>query len=89
VRDVLDAPGRSAEQEGLADLALEHHLFVELADAGGSGRRAGEEDAVEPAIRDGAALAMATRLAPSRPTTVWRTRSQVTRGRSSANSSDG
>ena len=35
VGDVLDAPRRGAEQEGLADLALEDHLLVELADAGG------------------------------------------------------
>ena len=56
VGDVLDAPGRGAEQEGLADAALEDHLLVELADAGGPRRRAGEEDAVEAAIGDGAAV---------------------------------
>ena len=56
VGDVLDAPGRGAEQEGLADGALEDHLFVELADAGGAGRRAGQEHAVEAAIGDGAAV---------------------------------
>ena len=33
VRDLLDAPGRGAEQERLADAALEDHLLVELADA--------------------------------------------------------
>ena len=32
VGDLLDAPGRGAEQERLAGPALEHHLLVELAD---------------------------------------------------------
>ena len=49
VRDLFDAPGRGAERERLADLRLEHHLLVELADAGRP-IRAGQEDAVQPAI---------------------------------------
>ena len=49
VGDVLDAPRRGAERERLADLGLEHHLLVELADAGRP-LGAGEEHAVEPAV---------------------------------------
>ena len=56
VGDVLDAPRRGAEQEGLADPALEDHLLVELTDAGRTDGRAGEEDAVEPAVGDGAGV---------------------------------
>ena len=49
VRDLLDAPRRGAEGERLADLALEDHLLVELADADRPiGAR--EEDTVETAI---------------------------------------
>ena len=53
VRDLLDAPARCAEEEGLADARLEHHFFVELADSCRAGRGAGEEHAVEPAVGDG------------------------------------
>ncbi len=56
VRDLLDAPGRGAEQERLADAALEHHLFVELADARAGPALAGEEHAVEAAIGNRAAV---------------------------------
>ena len=56
VRDLLDAPAGRAEQERLADAALEHHLFVELADARAGTVLAGEEDAVEPAVRNRAAV---------------------------------
>ena len=50
VRDLLDPPGRGAEHEGLADCRLEHHLFVELADAGGARAGAGQEHAEEAAV---------------------------------------
>ena len=56
VGDLLDAPGRRAEQERLADAALEHHLLVELADAGAGTALAGQEHAVEAAIRNRAAV---------------------------------
>ena len=53
VGDLLDAPRRGAEQEGLSDAALEHHFFVELADARAGPALADEEDAVQAAIRNG------------------------------------
>ena len=53
--DLLDAPGRRAEHEGLALARLEHHLLVELADAALARLRADEEHAVQPAVRDRAA----------------------------------
>ena len=56
VRDLVDAPGGCAEDEGVAGAALEDHLFVELADADRLGAFAGEEDAVEAAVGDGAAV---------------------------------
>ena len=56
VGDLLDAPRRGAEEEHLADLALEHHLLVELADPGLLLLGACKEDAVEAAVRDGAAV---------------------------------
>jgi hypothetical protein len=52
VGDVVDAPGGGAEQEGLADAALEDHLLVELADAGA----VGEEDAEQAPVGDGAGV---------------------------------
>ncbi len=53
VRDLLDAPRRCAQRERLADVALEDHLLVELADADRPiGTR--EEHPVQPAIRNGA-----------------------------------
>ena len=55
MRDLLDAPGRCAEQERLALTRLEHHLLVELADAALPRLRADQEHAVQPAVRDGAA----------------------------------
>ncbi len=55
VRDLLDPPGRGAERERLADLRLEHHLLVQLADAHGP-IGAGQEDAVETAIGNGAGV---------------------------------
>ncbi len=56
VRDLLDAPRGGAEDEGLADLRLEDHFLVELADASGARAGAEEEDAVEPAIGNRAAV---------------------------------
>src|SRR6185436_18253166 len=55
VRNLLDAPRRCAERERFTHLALEDHLFVELADANRP-IGAGEEDAVEPAIRNRAGV---------------------------------
>ena len=49
--DVLDAPGRGTEQEGLAHPGLVDHLLVELADP----CAVGQEDAVQAAVGDGAA----------------------------------
>ena len=51
VRDLLDAPGRRAECKRLADIGFEHHLLIELTDAYGS-IGAGEENAIEAAIRN-------------------------------------
>ena len=51
-RDVLDPPGRRAEDERLALAALGDHLLVELADARAAGA---EVHRVEAAIRDRAA----------------------------------
>ena len=48
-RDLLDPPGRRAEQEGLAGAGLVDHLLVELAD---SSAAVDEMDAVEPAVGD-------------------------------------
>ena len=53
VRQLLDSPRRRAEQERLADAALEDHLLVELAHAGAGPALAEQEHAVEAAIRDG------------------------------------
>ena len=49
--DVLDPPGRRAEQERLAGPALVDHLLVQLAHPGA----VGQEDAEEAAVGDGAA----------------------------------
>ena len=73
-RDVLDAPGRGAEDDHVASPALVHHLLVELADA----RPVGQEDGVQAAVRDRAArgdrdqpgaLASPNRSGPSIQTT--------------------
>ena len=55
VGDVLDAPGRRAEQEHVADPRLVDHLLVQLADAPGRPVGAGEEDAEQAAVGDRAA----------------------------------
>ena len=51
-RDVLDAPGRGPEQEGLTLAGLVHHLLVELADAAA----VHEVDAEEAAVGDRAGV---------------------------------
>src|SRR6185312_12363488 len=55
--DLLDPPGRGAEQERLPRTGLVHHLLVELADpaAAPPGVVSGQEDAEEAAVRDRAA----------------------------------
>jgi hypothetical protein len=83
--DVLDAPCRGAEQEGLAHPGLVDHLLVQLADP----CAVGQEDAVEAAVGDGAARghrqALRAGTAPHGP----REAVPTTRGRSSENSSAG
>ena len=60
VGDVLDPPGRSAEQERLSRPALVHHLLVELTDPGAVGK----EDAVEAPVGDRAATGDREPLCP-------------------------
>ncbi len=55
VRDFFDAPGAGAQNDGVAGAALEDHLFIEFADARAA-RGAGEEDAEQAAIGNGAAV---------------------------------
>ena len=52
VGDVVDAPGRRAQQERLAGARLVDHLLVELADP----RAVGQEDAEQAAVGDGAGV---------------------------------
>ncbi len=52
-RDLLDPPGRGAEQERLAGARLVDHLLVELADAASA---VGQEDAEEAAVGDRAGV---------------------------------
>ena len=52
-RDLLDPPGRGAEQEGLALPSLVDHLLVELADAAAA---VDEVDAEEASVRDRAGV---------------------------------
>src|SRR4029453_9326565 len=55
VGDLVDAPRRRPEEEDLPRPRLEHHLFVEPADAPAlPAFLAGEEHPVEAAVRDGA-----------------------------------
>jgi hypothetical protein len=56
VRDLIDAPGRRAQDEGVAGPAFKDHLFVELAHADGLAFGSGEKYAVKPAIGNGAAI---------------------------------
>ena len=88
VGDLLDPPRRGAEQEDLAHLALEHHLLVQLAHPGVRLLTAGEEHAVEAAVGDGAAVDDGDPLGALAGDDRVATRSQVTRGRSSAKSSE-
>ena len=55
VGDVLDAPGRRAEREDVADPRLVDHLLVELADPAARALAGGEEDGVQAAVGDRAA----------------------------------
>ena len=64
VRDLLDPPGGSAEDERFAGAALEHHLFVELADASGAFRRAEQEHAEQPSIGNRSAVRHRDALRP-------------------------
>ena len=66
VRDLLDAPGRRAEQERFAGARLEDHLFVELADARLVLVGAGRKTPYSPRSGIVPAFAIATRLAPCR-----------------------
>ncbi|PSK67650.1 hypothetical protein B0E53_00297 [Micromonospora sp. MH33] len=52
--DLLDPPGRRAEQEDVADPGLVDHLLVQLADPGGP-LGAGQEDPEQAPVGDGAA----------------------------------
>jgi hypothetical protein len=89
VGDVLDPPRRRAEREHVADPRLVDHLLVELADPATGPGAAREEDAEQPAVGDRAAAGDGQPLGAGRPVSVPATRSQTSRGRSSANSSDG
>ena len=84
--DVLDPPGRGAQQEGLARAGLVDHLLVELADAAA----VGQVDAVEAAVGDRAGVGD-RELAGARGgrASCRLVRSQTIRGRSSAKRSDG
>jgi len=55
VRNLRDAPGGCAEDDGFSGLALKDHLLIQFAEAGWLGC-ACEVDAVETSIRDGAAI---------------------------------
>jgi hypothetical protein len=52
VGDVVDPPGRRAEHEAIADLALEHHLLVELAEPTAPGWGVDQVHPIEAAIGD-------------------------------------
>ena len=86
--DVLDPPARGAEDEHVADARLVDHLLVQLADPGTA--LAGEEHAEQAAVGNRPAGGDGQPLRARRaPDSVPSTRSQLIRGRSSANSSDG
>ncbi len=90
--DVLDAPGRGAQGEDIADPGLVDHLLVELADPR---RRPSSESAparnTPKSPRSGMVPpeVTASRWAPGRPVTVRSTRSHTRRGRNSAKASEG
>ena len=56
VRDLFDPPRRRAEQERLADAALEHHLLVEFADPRVRPAFTDQEHTVKPAVGNRAAV---------------------------------
>ena len=56
VGDLDDTPGGCAEDEGLAGMAFEDHLFVEFAYAHGLSFAVGEKDAVKAAVGNGACV---------------------------------
>ncbi len=69
VRDVLDPPGGGAEGEHVTHPRLVDHLLVELADPASAllapgALAGGEEDAVQPAVGDGAAAGDGEALRP-------------------------
>ena len=88
VRDFVDAPGGGAEDDRVAGARFEHHFFVEFADASAF-RGAGKKNAVEAAIGNGAAVDDGDAARALAGVRRFETRSQVMRGRSSANSSLG
>ena len=93
VGDVLDPPTGGTEGEHVTDSALVDHLLVQLAHPASGPTpilaAADQEDAVEASVGDGAAAGHRQSLR-ARPAEIWPvTRSQVIRGRSSANSSLG
>ena len=88
MRDFFDTPCGSAKNDGVSGAALEDHLLVQFADARTFGR-ACEKHAVKPAIGNGAAIDDGHALRTLAAVSLLATRSQVMRGRSSANSSDG
>ena len=55
VRNFFDAPGRGAENDGVASAAFEHHFFIEFADTRTFGST-GEKNAIHAAIGDRAAV---------------------------------
>ena len=89
VGDLIDAPGRRAQDEGVAGPAFEDHLFVEFAHAHGLAFGSGEKYAVEPAIGNGAAIQDGQHLDSLARRQRVAARSQVMRGLRSANSSEG
>ena len=90
VGDLVDAPGGRAEDEGFAGAGFKDHLLIEFADANGAVALAGEEDAEGAAVGDGAAVEDGDLFdAGAGGDPLAGAGSQVTRGRSSPNSSEG
>ena len=87
VGDLLDPPCRRTQRERVADLRFEDHFLVELADA----RRtfsAREKHTVKTPGQESCRRSRSQPAWHSRPTSLLRTRSHVTRGRSSAKASE-
>ena len=95
VGDLLDAPAGGAEGEDVVDARLVDHLLVELADPPApvlppdSSTPSARVTANMPRSGMVPPLVTASHWAPGRPVSVPASRSQTSRGRSSANSSDG